>query len=139
MSETYSKAKERLLCELASKGWKVSSGLKIPHATRPDGFRVWFKAQAVYHSHSTNFGDARSMFIETRGVSVDKFIEGADWWSKDHPELLQSTLREREIHSPFIRVGCLCSSKTRAKELKAPARISFGYSSASPARHASCY
>ena len=96
MSETYSKAKERLLRELASKGWKVSSGLKIPHATREDGFRVWFKAQAVYYSHSTNFGDARSMFLETRGVSVDKFIEGADWWSKDHPDLLQSTLRERE-------------------------------------------
>lgn len=91
MSETYQKARSRLLSELKAKGWKVSADLKIPHATREDGFRVWFKAQAVYYSKGTDFSEARSMFIETRGVSTEKFIAAADWWSKDHPELLQST------------------------------------------------
>lgn len=82
MTETYSKMKERLLRELGAKGWKVSSGLKIPHATRDDGFRVWFKTQAVYQGFSTVFGESRSTHQDFRNVPVDKFLEAVDWWSK---------------------------------------------------------
>lgn len=49
--KTFLEARQAILELLKSKGWKVVTGLKIPHATSPDfKLRLWFKAQAVYYT-----------------------------------------------------------------------------------------
>ena len=46
---TFDQAQGAILNHLEKAGYKVAKGLKIPHATSPDGRkRFWFKAQAVH-------------------------------------------------------------------------------------------
>lgn len=80
--ETFKASHVRLLQELKAKGWTVKEGLKIPYAVHPEAYRVWFKKEAVYISMGTNFGDARSMWIDSRGMSVEQFISHAESWAK---------------------------------------------------------
>lgn len=68
---TFIQARAAILAYLATQQWKVVDGLKVPHATSPDGTtRLWFKAQAVYltqtdgHIKGGNkhqLGDARTL------------------------------------------------------------------------------
>lgn len=75
--ETYAQARQRLLSELKVLGWTTSKpDLKEPWAEPPRDwrgrrYRLKFKAQAVYQ-------DEHSMFVETRGLSVEKLIELAE-------------------------------------------------------------
>lgn len=71
-NETYAKARARLLVELKALGWKTSKpDLKVTWAESPNGYRLWFRAQAVYK-------DAHSLFFEIRGCSAAQLIEYAD-------------------------------------------------------------
>lgn len=46
---TFAEVRTVIFEKLKKEGWKLQEGLKIPHATSPDGkTRLWFKAQAVY-------------------------------------------------------------------------------------------
>lgn len=87
MAETYKAARNRLLVDLVMKGWKAVPGLKVPHATSPDGgFRFWFKPQAVWFSagnHHT-LGDARSIHEDIRGLSVDQLLATGTYYLS-HP------------------------------------------------------
>ena len=71
--ETYGKARERLLAELKALGWQTSKpDLKVTWAVPPSrGYKLWFRAQAVYK-------DVHSLFIEIRGLPVERLIEAAD-------------------------------------------------------------
>lgn len=51
LTRTYPQARKEILSDLRASGWKTEPGLKIPHATAPDGrLRLWFKSQAVLYS-----------------------------------------------------------------------------------------
>lgn len=80
-SETFAKAKIRIMSELVSEGWEVKSGLKIPYAMKGN-VRIWFKPQAIYWGFGNNFGDARSMHIEIRGVPAKKILEAVEYYTK---------------------------------------------------------
>jgi len=88
-TRTYVEAKNEILKLLQSKGWQVKSGLKIEHATSPDGnVRLWFKAQSIYMTKLNdpvysggngrhNFGDARSLtggYVDIRKEPADKIV-----------------------------------------------------------------
>lgn len=63
-TKTYKQAQAEIVASLVLAGWKVNTGLKVPHATSPDGrSRLWFKAQAIYLSQGSShtLGDARSI------------------------------------------------------------------------------
>ena len=75
---TFQQAKDSHLQNLAALGWAVKPGLKVPHATRPDGLRLWFKAQAVYASRGTTFGDTRSIFADTRTTPTATLVQEAE-------------------------------------------------------------
>ncbi len=67
--ETYRLAAVRILQELAELGWKVtvynrSTGkpIKVPHATHPNGTRVFFKPQSLYLN-------GYSLWIDRRGMT----------------------------------------------------------------------
>jgi hypothetical protein len=74
---TFKKAQEAHLDHFASKGWSVKTGLKVPHATSPDGkTRLWFKSQSVHVSKSQtgkghNLGDSRSTWLDPREHSPE--------------------------------------------------------------------
>jgi hypothetical protein len=69
-AETYSRARARLLSELAALGWSTSPNLKVPWAEPPGNFneyKLWFKSQAVYMNQ-------HSLWIDIRGMSVKTFL-----------------------------------------------------------------
>lgn len=82
---TFQAARSAILDDLQRRGWKVVSGLKIPHATSPHGqLRLWFKAQAVYFTEDLNarsdrnghaFGHARTISydLDIRTLTPDEF------------------------------------------------------------------
>jgi len=80
--ETFKAAKARLLEYLQSQGWAVKPHLKIPRADEFVGgyhTSLWFKPQAIYigmssHTNPT-FNHARSMHMEIRGMSGEKFLK----------------------------------------------------------------
>jgi hypothetical protein len=69
---TFAKQRTNILAELRKAGWNVTDGLKVPHATSPDGrARYWFKTQAIYaegrsDKSSFNLGDAHSFMSDMR-------------------------------------------------------------------------
>lgn len=67
--ETYARARERLHGELKAKGWTVSKAdLKVLWAVPPSRqYKVSFRAQAIYQ-------DEHSLFLEMRGLTVEKLI-----------------------------------------------------------------
>lgn len=94
--KTYTEAQRDILQNLAANGWQVSPGLKIPHATSPNGqLRLWFKPQAVWftktkpgersqHGGTHNFKDARTVSynLDTRTQDPDTFRESMRQWSE---------------------------------------------------------
>lgn len=51
--KTHAQGQKDALDALEKRGWKVARGLKIPHATHPEGdVRLWFKPQAVHFTHA---------------------------------------------------------------------------------------
>ena len=79
--ETYKRATDRLLGELQANRWDCRPGLKIPHATSPDGFvRFWFRPQAIYLTtgRTHQFADARSLHLDMRGMSAAKLLDLLD-------------------------------------------------------------
>ncbi len=75
--KTYAQAQRDILENLASNGWQVSAGLKIPHATSPNGrLRLWFKPQAVWYT-KVKPGE-RHNFKEARTLSYDLDIRKKD-------------------------------------------------------------
>jgi hypothetical protein len=83
--ETFKASHARLLLELMQRGWHVKPGLKVPHATSPDGnIRLWFKAQAVYMSvgNAHSFAGARSLWVETRGLATSELVSHAETFSR---------------------------------------------------------
>lgn len=83
--KTYQEAQQEILTALKSKGWKIVTGLKIPHATSPDGkLRLWFKAQAIWSTfdgeprgsrNMHEFKNARSTWIDDiRKMDADKAL-----------------------------------------------------------------
>lgn len=75
---TFKAAQGIHLANLATLGWVVSPALKVPHATRADGLRLWFKPQAIYASTGTNLGDARSLHCDPRTVATVAVVADAE-------------------------------------------------------------
>jgi hypothetical protein len=76
---TYEVAKSNLLAHLTEQGWKVKEGLKIPHATSPDGsVRLWFKSQAIYFSNDKHdMSNASSLHSDIRKMTPEQFVTDA--------------------------------------------------------------
>lgn len=75
--KTYPQAQRDILDDLQRNGWQVSAGLKIPHATSPNGrLRLWFKPQAVWFT-KVSPGE-RHDFKNARTVSYDLDIRTKD-------------------------------------------------------------
>lgn len=75
---TFKQATAMHLNNLRVYGWTVRDGLKIPHATAPDGsVRIWFKPQAVYASAGSDFGGARSLHADMRNVTTASLLADA--------------------------------------------------------------
>lgn len=79
---TYSAARAIHLATLARLGWTVAAHLKVPHATRNDGLRLWFKPQAVYVSRGTTLGEARSLHSDPRTESTASLILWAEKFTR---------------------------------------------------------
>ena len=75
-ARTFQEAKRDVIALLKSRGWSVRDGLKVPHATSPDGaVRLWFKTQAVHRSHgNASLGDARSVGYDIRFMPPEEFV-----------------------------------------------------------------
>ena len=75
---TFTMAQAAHLSALAALGWAVSGNLKVPHATRRDGLRLWFKPQAVLASRGTVLGDARSLHCDPRADATHALVAWAE-------------------------------------------------------------
>ncbi len=57
---------------LSALGWTVKAGLRVPHATSPDGrLRLWFRKPTVYYtfgSHLMPFARTTDMRPETATI-----------------------------------------------------------------------
>lgn len=78
-ARTFLEARSEILRYLASQGWRVVGDLKVPHATSPDGgFRLWFKAQAVYFTEGNQhtLGGARTVSydLDIRKLTPEQFL-----------------------------------------------------------------
>lgn len=78
-ARTYAVARAEILRALQQEGWDVRANLKMPHATYPrGGFRLWFKAQAIYESHgseTSSFAGAHSLWIgDIRTMPVEDVL-----------------------------------------------------------------
>lgn len=79
---TFKQATTTHLTALRALGWTVRDGLKVPHATAPDGkLRLWFKPQAVYWSVGTDLGSARSIHADMRTETTAKLIADAQYFA----------------------------------------------------------
>jgi len=82
--KTYKASRVEIFKHLGSKGWDLSSPtLKVLHATSPDGgLKLWFKAQAVYHSagRGTSLRNARTVSydLDLRRYDGPKFLRLID-------------------------------------------------------------
>lgn len=71
---TFKAAQSAHLAALAALGWTVNPNLKVPHATRADGLRLWFKPQAVYVSTGRDLGAARSLHCDPRATATAALV-----------------------------------------------------------------
>lgn len=77
--KTYAQAQRDILDNLTANGWAVSAGLKIPHATSPNGrLRLWFKPQAVWFTKLKAGERDRHNFKDARTISYDLDIRKKD-------------------------------------------------------------
>lgn len=75
--QTYAQAQGAILNDLTTSGWAVTPGLKIPHATSPDGsLRLWFKPQAVWATRVKS--GERHAYKDARTISYDLDIRRYD-------------------------------------------------------------
>jgi hypothetical protein len=74
IKETYAQARARLHVALGKiDGWKISSpSLKVLWADSPSGYRLWFRAQAVYKNE-------HSLFVDIREMTVEELIENFNY------------------------------------------------------------
>lgn len=75
---TFKAAQTMHLTALAALGWTVAANLKVPHATRADGLRLWFKPQAIYVSTGRDLGAARSLHCDPRTVTTSALVTDAE-------------------------------------------------------------
>jgi hypothetical protein len=75
---TFKAAQSAHLTALTALGWVVVAHLKVPHATRGDGLRLWFKAQAVHASRGTDLGGALSTWQDARAVTTAALIASGE-------------------------------------------------------------
>lgn len=81
--QTFAKAREAIWAHLKAEGWTMSNPmLKVTHATNARGFRLWFKAQAVYYSQGTTLGDARSIHVDIRALDIPAFMSYIGRWEE---------------------------------------------------------
>jgi hypothetical protein len=84
--KTFKQATADHLAALRAMGWTVKDGLKIPHATSPDGLaRLWFKPQAVWASPGERGSDmsaARSCHQDMRRATTDQLVADAYYFAK---------------------------------------------------------
>lgn len=72
--ETYAAARARILGDLATMGWTVRAGLKVPWAEPPDrAYKLWFRPQAVYRNE-------HSMWLDIRGMDARTLVAAAEAW-----------------------------------------------------------
>lgn len=77
---TFAAARESLIAYLSTEGWEVHlrdrnfKVLKVPHVTRRDGLRFWFKPQAVWKSNGTSLNEARSTHDDIRDFTPEEFV-----------------------------------------------------------------
>jgi len=95
--KTFLEARAEILEHLKKERWKVVDGLKVPHATSPDGtIRVWFKAQAVYVSYSSgragghNLNHARSLWFDIRTMDPHDFEKKVEDSAKESDKFASS-------------------------------------------------
>lgn len=97
---TYKAARESLLKAFAAHGWTVRPGLKVPHATSPDGtLRYWLKPQAVWVSRGTShaLAGARSTFEDMRQpAAFEKLLRAAGEQ--------RSTIRTPPVKAPLAPI-----------------------------------
>jgi len=84
-ARTFDDARKDIFDLLKREGWKVVEGLKIPHATSPNGeLRLWFKKQAVYFTegNSHTFGGARTITygLDIRKMTAEQFLSNLKKW-----------------------------------------------------------
>ena len=82
---TFKQATADHLAALGKLGWAVKAGLKIPHATSPDGkVRLWFKPQAVWASpgeRGSDMGAARSCHVDMRTATTAELIADGEYFA----------------------------------------------------------
>lgn len=77
---TFAAAREALLAHLKTEGWdvhvtdKYGRPLKTPYAMWHNGFRLWFKPQAVHKGFTSNLNDARSTHDDIRDFTPAEFL-----------------------------------------------------------------
>jgi hypothetical protein len=71
---TFKAAQTMHLTALAALGWTVAAHLKVPHATRADGLRLWFKPQAVHASIGSERGEALSTWLDPRKATTAQLV-----------------------------------------------------------------
>lgn len=79
---TFKAAQSAHLAALAALGWSVAAHLKVPHATRADGLRLFFKAQSVYVTTGRDLGSARSTHDDPRAVTTAALIASAEHFTR---------------------------------------------------------
>ena len=89
---TFLQARANIEDALERHGWSLTRGLKIPHATSPNGrLRFWFKPQAVYYTTISGsrvdrhqYGNARTLEydFDIREQDPEKFATWADGQSE---------------------------------------------------------
>ena len=76
---TFPKARAAIEDALERHGWSLTRGLKIPHATSPNGrLRFWFKAQAVYYTTIDDTWRDRHQYANARTLAYDLDIREQD-------------------------------------------------------------
>lgn len=112
---TFEAARRALFDALRAQGWSVVSGLKVPHATSPDGTRrLWFKTQAVYRTEGPphSFHDALSTHTDIRFAPAAQWI--AENAGPEDPKWREQRLRdarERRGLPPCGHTECAADPK----------------------------
>jgi hypothetical protein len=119
-AKTYAKAKDDIMAYLDKKGWKVQKGLKVPHATSPDGdLRLWFKGQSIHTSEGNNhsLGSARSY----TGYDPRRSMRGSR--RTTHESTLAKSKRRRRTMGVVVKADLARTSSSRLGTAWYPTRI----------------
>jgi hypothetical protein len=86
---TYKKAQQAIRNMLRDEGWTIKEGLKVPHATSPEGkTRLYFKAQSIYEDTGPPFSlnRARSLVSDPRKPGVIEAWLVEEGWREPEEE-----------------------------------------------------